>query len=462
MSKFVYFSLLPFISKIVADTPADCRYEDIKGQWTFHVSERNFDNTLDCPNMEQTPENFPNTVVINLHDYNQANQDGTFTLIYNQGYEILLNSDKWFSFFEYSANFRDETKPFGVSYSCLRTLNGWVHTDSGENWGCFYGVKNQENSVARPDFMPHPVEELQPESLKNLMKRRSIPVDFPVLKTKRSVPRDKKSNFELLQSLKKSIAQIQEEDLSSVATPKNFDWNDFGMVSPVKNQGSCGSCYAFASTGMFEARARVQTDNQWQPLFSEQEIVSCSDYSQGCAGGFPYLISKYGQDFGLVEEHCYEYTSGSTRVTGECLPINTTLLGCDKKWGVSDYGYVGGFYGAASERLIREEIFANGPIAVSIDAGDLHSYESGIFFPEAQYGSDALKWDPFEFTSHVVLITGWGWEGNIPFWNIKNSWGESWGEHGYFRLVRGADSIAVESLPAKCTMIPPENLWTRK
>ena len=76
-------------------------------------------------------------------------------------------------------------------------------------------------------------------------------------------------------------------------------------MSPVRNQGSCGSCYAFSSMAMNEARLRIKTLNQQQKVFSTQDIVECAEYSQGCEGGFPYLISgKYAEDFGLVEESC--------------------------------------------------------------------------------------------------------------------------------------------------------------
>ena len=138
------------------------------------------------------------------------------------------------------------------------------------------------------------------------------------------------------------------------------------MVSPVKDQQSCGSCYAFACTAMFEARARVQTNNQWQPLFSEQDVVSCTDYAQGCSGGFPYLISKYGQDFGIVEENCgMPYTASDD----EC----TTSATCFRHK-VSNYGYIGNYYGGVTEYAMRQEIYENGPIAVSLDASGLGAY----------------------------------------------------------------------------------------
>lgn len=76
--------------------------------------------------------------------------------------------------------------------------------------------------------------------------------------------------------------------------PDEFDWRDVNgvnYVSPVRNQQSCGSCYAFGSMAMLEARTRILTNNSRQPVFSTQDVVSCSEYAQGCEGGFPYLIA---------------------------------------------------------------------------------------------------------------------------------------------------------------------------
>jgi cathepsin C len=95
---------------------------------------------------------------------------------------------------------------------------------------------------------------------------------------------------------KKHMAEMSKyinfDRVASKDIPKFFDWRNVSgqnFVSPVRNQGGCGSCYAFAATAMFEARMRVATKNAKQPVYAPQEIVSCSSYSQGCDGGFPYL-----------------------------------------------------------------------------------------------------------------------------------------------------------------------------
>ena len=100
--------------------------------------------------------------------------------------------------------------------------------------------------------------------------------------------------------------------------PTNLDWrnkNGVNYVSPVDDQASCGSCYAFASAGLMESRVRVGTNNQHQPLFSEQEMITCGQdrtYNQGCAGGWDiFMAGMYGQDYGFVEEGCSDETTYS-------------------------------------------------------------------------------------------------------------------------------------------------------
>jgi len=156
---------------------------------------------------------------------------------------------------------------------------------------------------------------------------------------------------------------IRKAKLAAASIPANFDWRNVSgvnYVSPVRSQASCGSCYAYSAQAMMEARIRVASKNAQQPILSTQDVVSCSNYAQGCHGGFPYLISKYARDFGYAEEACYPYEGRDSacepKPTADCNP---------RRWFVSQYYYIGGFYGQSTEQLMQEEIMANGPIAVS-------------------------------------------------------------------------------------------------
>jgi cathepsin C len=242
--------------------------------------------------------------------------------------------------------------------------------------------------------------------------------------------------------------------------PTSFDWRNVSgvnYVSPIRDQGGCGSCYAFGSGAMMEARIRIASNMQKQPVISTQDVVSCSQYSQGCEGGFPYLVAgKYGRDYGLLEEACYPYVGSDSACTPDPQP------GCNpQRWMTKEYYYIGGYYGMSTVELMQEEIMANGPIAVSFEVyDDFQAYSGGVYTHKfTKHLRDGLNFDPFELTNHVVSIVGWGQTTDsppTPYWIVKNSWGASWGENGFFRILRGSsepggecaiESITVSAIP---------------
>jgi cathepsin C len=218
--------------------------------------------------------------------------------------------------------------------------------------------------------------------------------------------------------------------------PTAYDWRNVdgkNFVTPVRNQASCGSCYIFGATGMFEARMKVATKNEKSPIFAPQEILSCSDYSQGCAGGFPYLIEKYAEDFGIVEESFYPYQGRDT----QCHNVT-----CPRQY-FTDYGYIGGYYGASTETGMMDSILKQGPIVVNFEVlNDFFFYKSGIY-RHKKVGNDP---EPFVEVNHSVVIVGWGEQSGTKYWIVKNSWGSGWGMQGYFWIVRGTDEVGIESL----------------
>lgn len=183
--------------------------------------------------------------------------------------------------------------------------------------------------------------------------------------------------------------------------PDDFSYLAQGLMGPMRDQLNCGSCYAFGTTSMFNARARIATKKQgeaqgqiqsstgavkqrrqvvsirkpdesafallaqaeYKDVLSPQRVVSCSYYSQGCDGGFPYLISKYGKDFGLMNDTSFPYMAG---LTNDAIPCSLQRANSKLSF-VSEYYYVGGYWGGATAELMRKEIFANGPIAVSFE-----------------------------------------------------------------------------------------------
>merc|ERR1712080_271885 len=231
------------------------------------------------------------------------------------------------------------------------------------------------------------------------------------------------------------------------ALPESFDWRNkegVNFVPPIRNQGHCGSCYAFGSTAALEGRLRVQTNNKLQGTLSTQDVVSCSRYSQGCSGGFPYLVAgTYGMDFGFVVEECYPYVGKDT----PCEQVD-----CHRHY-TAAYKYVGGYYGACNEELMKISLVNDGPVAVSFMVmPDFHAYTGGIY----HWTGLTDQFDPFEITNHVVSIVGYGADADTgeKYWVVQNSWGETWGEEGFFRIRRGTDECAIESIAVDLKPIP--------
>lgn len=230
--------------------------------------------------------------------------------------------------------------------------------------------------------------------------------------------------------------------------PESWDWRNVSgvnYVSPVRDQGACGSCYAFAAIAALESRIRIMTNNREKAILAPQDVVSCSAYNQKCSGGFPYLIGKQTNDFSLVSEECFPYKGDAS-------------ISCSKKCKNprlrvtvnNDYEYIGGFYGAGNnEELMMKEIYTNGPIAVSYQVyPDFKYYEKGIYENvKAEKKRSATEVNKFEPTTHSVALVGWGIdkETNTKYWIAKNSWGKDWGMNGYFLMKKGTNVAAVEA-----------------
>lgn len=183
----------------------------------------------------------------------------------------------------------------------------------------------------------------------------------------------------------------------------DVDWTTQGAVTPVKNQGSCGSCWAFSATGGLEGLSKLS--NGALESFSEQQLVDCSGSygNQACNGGLMDNAFKYVKDHGIVHEDEYPYKA-----------VKQT---CSKNAGPFK---ISGFTDVKSCNDLATAITGR-PVSVAVDATNWSPYKSGVF----NNCKTALN--------HGVTLTGV----TDQYWHVKNSWGTSWGESGYIRLARG-------------------------
>ncbi|CAH1109602.1 unnamed protein product [Psylliodes chrysocephalus] len=209
--------------------------------------------------------------------------------------------------------------------------------------------------------------------------------------------------------------------VQNVSAPASIDWREKNAVLNVKDQGQCGSCWAFSATGALEGQNAI-LNNQKIPL-SEQQLLDCSGkYGNGdCqVGGDMVAAFEYVIDNGIVAETSYPYTAeqGSCSVSGKSVMA------------VKGYKQV-----ESNEEALKEAVGTVGPISVAIYAEPIQFYGGGIFTSNYCYNSAA-------YLDHGVLAVGYGADPE-PYWIIKNSWSSDWGEAGYFRLSRNTGQCGI-------------------
>ncbi|OQR88890.1 cysteine protease family C01A [Achlya hypogyna] len=196
------------------------------------------------------------------------------------------------------------------------------------------------------------------------------------------------------------------------------DWTTSKCVNPIKNQGKCGSCWAFSATGAIESAHCIATGKLLD--LSEQQVVSCEnkDGQQGCNGGDEELAINWitGTNKGLCLTKDYPYTSGTTTVNGECLKTCTVQP-------VS----VGEYVETPGEASLEKDIVVQ-PTTVAVEAGNdaWQHYKNGV-----------VTACPGAESDHAVIALGYGAENGVNYFKIRNSWGAKWGEAGHIRLQRG-------------------------
>jgi len=207
----------------------------------------------------------------------------------------------------------------------------------------------------------------------------------------------------------------------SITAPQTWDWRTQNKVTPVKDQGQCGSCWAFSTVENIESMYCVKNniDCTTFPPLSPQEIVDCDTTDQGCNGGDPPTAYAFVmQEGGLEDDSDYPYTAQDGTCNFQSNLVKVTITNWQYATSNSD------------ETTMQTNLVSWGPLSICVDAEPWQDYTGGVMM--ASDCSTSLD--------HCVQLVGYDMTQSTPFWIVRNSWGTDWGENGYIRLQYGQDT----------------------
>jgi len=252
------------------------------------------------------------------------------------------------------------------------------------------------------------------------------------------------------------------EDFESVQLPDDFDSRvKWGETCPstkeVRDQGNCGSCWAFGAVEAFTDRICIASNGEKKPHISAEDLLSCCGLwcGMGCDGGFLSEAWNFFHGTGCVtggqyatKQGCRPYSIPACEhhTTGHLKPCSggSSTPRCSKKcidgYNVSyteDRQFLESKYTISSDQTkIMTEIMTNGPVEGAFTVyADFPNYKSGVY----QHVSGG------QLFGHAIKILGWGTENGTPYWLVANSWNADWGDKGFFKILRGKDECGIES-----------------
>jgi cathepsin B len=273
--------------------------------------------------------------------------------------------------------------------------------------------------------------------------RRNFPEDTPIEELRRL-------NGAIEDPHYKSQLKLKVHKVNASEIPDTFDgrtyWPQCESLKTIRNQGGCGSCWAFSTVEPMTDRLCIATNGTVKFEFSAEDLLSCcTDCGKGCQGGAPSKAWAYWKSSGIASGGDYQSQQGcqpyakSAFIDGKTPACANTCLNTDYKTPYQQDKHFGiDHYAIAKKDVlqIQTEILTNGPVSAMFGVyDDFYNYYSGVY----QHLSGNRS------GNHGVKILGWGTEDGTPYWLVANSWGTNWaGLGGFFKILRGRNSAGIE------------------